>query len=116
MVPIYSTPGDWVAVYDNGHLYSSDGEWLGFVIGREVFDPAGQYVGFLSDDRRLLRKRTLGRKIPRMDPPPRPKHPRVPASFPLPPMMRELPHHIIDMFDEYPDRFKFVAETRPDLD
>lgn len=116
MIPIYQTNGDWVAVYDEGHLFNVDGEWLGFVIGREVFDPAGQYLGFLSDDRRLLRKRTLGRKVPHMDPPPRPERPRIPATVPLSPMMRELPHHIIDMFEEYPQRLLFISETRPDMD
>ncbi len=116
MIPIYRTDGDWVAVYENGHLFNVDAVWLGFVIGREVFDTVGQYLGFMSDDRRLLRKRTLGRKIPHMDPPPKPKRPRIPATFPLSPLMRELPHHIIDMFEEYPERLVYVSETRPDMD
>lgn len=115
MIPIYQTNGDWVAIYTRGHIFNVDSEWLGFVVGREVFDTAGQYLGFLSDDRRLLRKRTLGRKVPHMNPPPRPVRTRPPASAPLAPLLRELPHHIIDMFEEFPERLLFVAETRPDM-
>ena len=116
MVPIYRSDGEWVAVYENGHLFNVDGEWIGFVTGREVFDPVGHYLGFLSDDKRLLRKRSLSRVPPRLEPPPRPGRPRVPASMPLAPMMRELPHHLIDLFEEYPERLLFVSETRPDMD
>ena len=54
MEPIYRSDGEWVAVYEKGHVFNVDGEWLGFVRGRELYDTSGQYVGFLSDDRRLL--------------------------------------------------------------
>ncbi|MDX1613452.1 MAG: hypothetical protein R3300_04025 [Candidatus Promineifilaceae bacterium] len=116
MVPIYRTDGEWVGVYTDGHLFNIDGEWLGFLVGREVFDPQGQYVGFLSDDKRLLRKRSLGRHLPRHDPPERPPRPRIPASMPLAPLMRELPHQLIDVFEEFPDRMMYVSETRPDME
>jgi hypothetical protein len=116
MEPIYRTDGEWVGVYVEGNVFNVDGEWLGFTAGREIFDPAGQYLGFLSDDRRLLRKKSLSRRPPRLQPPPRPPRPRIPASMPLPPMMRNLPHHIIDMFEEYPERLVYVSETRPDMD
>lgn len=116
MIPIYRTKGDWVAVYVGGHLFNVDGEWLGFVIGREVFDPAGAYFGFLSDDQRLLRKRTIGREPPHYAPPPRPSRPKVPPTMPLSPLMRELPFQIIDMFEEFPERLMYISETRPDMD
>lgn len=116
MEAIYRSDGEWVGVYEGGNIFNIDGEWLGFAAGREIFDPAGQYLGFLSDDRRLLRKKSLSQRPPRLLPPPRPPRPKIPASMPLPPMMRELPHHIIDMFEEYPDRLIYVSETRPDMD
>jgi hypothetical protein len=116
MVPIYRTDGEWVGVYYEGHLFNVEGEWLGFVVGREVFDTAGQYLGFLSDDKRLLRKRSLSRRPPRREPPTPPDRPQIPAFMPLAPLMRELPHQIIDVFDEYRERLSYVSETRPDMD
>ncbi len=116
MVPIYQSNGAWVGVYYQGHLWNVDGEWLGFVKGREVFDTAGQYLGFLSDDQRLLRKRSIGDTVPHIDPPKRPERPLIPASMPLAPLFRELPFHIIDMFEEYPERLIYVSETRPDIE
>lgn len=115
MIPIYRSDGEWVAVYDKGHLFSVEREWLGFVIGREVFDPSGDYLGFLSDDHRLLRKRTL-RELAHHPPPPRPPRPILPANMPLAPLLRALPYQIIDVFEEYPERFIFISETRPDMD
>ena len=116
MIPIYQTNGEWVAVYEEGHIFNIDREWLGFVVGREVYDQAGLYMGFLSDDQRLLRKRTLSRKPPHFEPPPRPPKPRIPANVPFAPLLRELPHQIIDMFEEFPERLIYVSETRPDMD
>lgn len=116
MIPIYRTDGEWVAVYEQGHVFNIDGEWLGFVVGREVYDTAGLYLGFLSDDKRLLRKRSLTQFPPRIEPPPAPPRPRMPISMPLVPLLRELPHQIIDMFEEYPERLIYVSETRPDME
>jgi hypothetical protein len=116
MVPLYRTDGEWVGVYKKGHVFNADGEWLGFVTGREVYDPAGEYLGFLSDDRRLLRKRYLSEPPPRKTPPERPERPQLPGHMPLAPLLRELPHSIIDVFEEFPDRLLFVPETRPDMD
>jgi len=116
MQPIYRSDGEWVAVYMDGNIFNIDGEWLGFVSGREVFDSAGQYLGFISDDKRLLRKRSLSDRPPRLQPPSRPERPRLPTSMPLAPLMRNLPHNIIDMFEEFPDRLNYVSETRPDMD
>ena len=116
MVPIYRTDGEWVAVYEKGHLFNNDGEWIGFVVGREVYDTGGVYLGFFSDDRRLLRKRTRPQDKQRKRPPARPSRPDIPASMPLAPLLRSLPHHIIDMFEEFPEKLTFVSETRPDMD
>lgn len=116
MKPIYRSDGEWVAVYVDGHVFNVDGEWIGFVAGREVFDTTGRYLGFLSDDQRLLRKRSLSTRPPRLEPPPRPPRPHMPVSMPLAPLMRQLPHQIIDLFEEYPDRLIYVSETRPDME
>ncbi|MCB8952649.1 MAG: hypothetical protein H6650_11595 [Ardenticatenales bacterium] len=116
MISIYRSDGEWVAVYESGHLFSVEGEWLGFLVGREIYDPSGNYLGFLSDDRRLLRKRTLWQEPARRPPPPRPPRPFIPANMPLAPLLRALPYQIIDMFEEYPERFLFISETRPDME
>lgn len=116
MVPIYRSDGEWVAVYEKGHLFNIDGEWIGFVKGREVYDTGGVYLGFFSDDRRLLRKRTAPESRPRLKPPIRPSRPHIPSSMPLAPLLRALPHHIIDMFEEHPEKLVYVSETRPDMD
>jgi hypothetical protein len=116
MVPIYRSDGEWVAVYYNGNLFNADGEWIGFLHGREVFDTSGLYLGFLSDDRRLLRKRSKPSIRPRLQPPPQPERPKIPANMPLAPMLRSLPYQIIDMFEEYPDRLTYISETRPDME
>jgi hypothetical protein len=115
MVPIYRSDGEWVAVYTNGKLFNVDGEWIGFTVGREVYDTSGLYLGFLSNDRRLLRKRSVDTR-PRLEPPPRPKRPELPPNMPLAPMLASLPHQIIDLFEEHPEKLMFVSETRPDMD
>lgn len=116
MEPIYRTDGAWVAVYQHGHLFNVDGEWLGFVVGREVYDPQGEYLGFLSDDRRLLRKRITRDELTRKKPPHAPQRPKIPATMPLAPLMRELPFHIIDVFEELGEKLMYVSETRPDME
>lgn len=116
MEPIYRTDGAWVAVFMDGHVFTTEGEWIGFVIGRDVFDPQGEYLGFLSDDRRLLRKRVVSDRPGRKEPPPTPDNPRLPANVALAPLMRELPFHIIDIFEEYAEQLMYVSDTRPDME
>ena len=116
MIPIYRSDGEWVAVYKKGHIFNVDGEWLGFVVGREVFDTGGSYLGFLSDDKRLLRKRTRPIDRPMHTPPPTPERPNIPANMPLAPLFRALPHQIIDMFEEFPEKLIYISETRPDME
>ncbi|RMH01956.1 MAG: hypothetical protein D6706_00880 [Chloroflexi bacterium] len=116
MEPIYRSDGEWVAVYEKGHIFNVDGEWIGFVVGREVYDPSGMYLGFLSNDRRLLRTRTRPPTRPRLTPPPRPKRPKIPASMPLAPLFQSLPYHLIDLFEAFPERLTYVSETKPDME
>lgn len=114
--PIYRTDGEWVAVYEQGHLFNVDGEWVGFVKGRNVFDTTGNYLGYLSDDRRLLRKRSVTDAPPRQKPPARPPRPNMPPSMPLASMMKSLPMGLIDMFEEHPEKLTYIADNRPDMD
>ena len=116
MEAIYRTDGEWMAVYHKGHLFTVDAVWLGFVVGREVYDTGGEYLGFLSDDRRLLRKRTMTATPPRRKPPPRPERPEIPMVMPLSGLMRELPFHIIDVFEELEEKLQYISETRPDME
>jgi hypothetical protein len=115
-IPIYRTDGDWVGIFYQGNVFNTDGEWLGFVVGREVFDPKGYYLAFLSDDQRMLRKRSVMGEPRYVPPPPRPQRPNIPTGAPLPPMFRALPYSLIDMFEEFPERFSYISETRPDMD
>jgi hypothetical protein len=116
MEPIYRSDGEWIAVYEGGHLFTIEGDWLGFVAGRRVFSTAGEYLGFLSDDRRLLRRRHVDDDLPRRAVPPKPTQPEIPMSAPLAPLLRELPFHIIDVFEEEGDRLLFVSERRADME
>jgi hypothetical protein len=116
MEPIYRTNGSVAAVVHRGHLYNTDGEWIGFLRGAEVYDPGGEYVGYLSEERRLLRRRTPPDR-PRLGVPPRPPRLRgISSRFPLAPLFPELPHSIIDLFEEHPERLRHISATRPDLD
>lgn len=116
MQPIYRSDGEWVAVYDQGHLFNVDGEWLGFVVGRELYDSTGKYVGFLSNDRRLLCQRTVSDIPLSRTPPQRPLRPPMPANVPLAPMLPALPYSLVDLFEEYPERFIYISDTRPDME
>lgn len=116
MVPIYRTDGEWVAIFQQGHLFNVEGTWLGFAVGREIFDPNGNYIGFLSDDQRLLRTRTEPGRMPRYRPPEAPCRPAMPSRVRLAPMLRPLPYHMIDLFEEFPERFSYISESQPDME
>ena len=104
-IPIYTSRGDWLALMVFPHLYSSVGEWVGFLTpGRQVYDVNGLYVGWLTDEPRILRKRTYDQTPPPAAPPPPPARIRPPATVPLPRMMAELPFEIIDVLQEEPER------------
>jgi len=117
MQPIYRSDGATVAIVHCGYLYNRDGEWIGFLRGAEVYGSNGDYLGFLTEDRRLLRTRRPPQQEP-LPPPPfwPPRLRRVPERFPLAPLFKQLPFGLIDVFEEFPERFKYVSELRPDLD
>jgi hypothetical protein len=119
-IPIYSTGGDYEAFMIYPMIYNMNGEWIGFVTSkREVYDVRGTYVGWLTDDPRILRKRSDQFNKPKLTPPPAPSsRAPVPARAPLPPMMAELSYDTIDVLQEEPDRLPTLdfGELREDLD
>ncbi|HLB64522.1 MAG TPA: hypothetical protein VJJ46_06745 [Anaerolineales bacterium] len=118
-IPIYTSKGDWAALMVYPHLFNTVGEWVGWLApDRSVYDVDGVYVGWLTDEPRILRKRTIDGSLPRRRPPPPPKKVRPPATVPLPPMMAELAFETIDILDEEPDRLHTsdTGELKDDID
>jgi len=118
-IPIYSSPGDWVALLVFPYLYSPQGDWIGWVTSdRQVYDVDGIYVGWLTAEPRVLRKRTYDTALDRQPPPPAPERLRPPATVPLPPMMASLPFEVVDVMEEDPDRLHTLdhGELKQDVD
>jgi hypothetical protein len=118
-IPIYSTPGDWVALMVFPYLYNTVGEWIGWVTAdRQVYDTDGIYVGWVTTEPRILRKRTYDAALERQPPPPPPERIRPPATVPLPPMMAGLPFEVVDVMEEDPDRLHTMdhGELKEDVD
>jgi hypothetical protein len=119
LIPLYTTKGDPEAFLLYPYLFNRNGDWIGFATAnREVFSVLGEYVGMLTSERRIVRKRGTSTLMPRRTPPPRPPKVYPPATIPLPPMMSELPHSLIDVLLEMPERLHTVdtGEYREDLD
>ena len=103
--PIYTTPGDVEAFILYPMLYNALGEWIGWVNSKaEVYSVHGDYVGWLTEDPRILRKRTYDYSKPALSPPDKPAKMLAPASVPLPPMMAELAYDTIDVLYDEPER------------
>jgi hypothetical protein len=119
LIPIYTTRGDLGAFLRYPYIYNPQGEWVGFVTpNRDVYSVLGHYIGWLTDDPRILRKRSYDFLSPRVTSlPPQPRV-RVPATVPLPPMMSELTYTHIDVLEEEPERLSTVDfdELREDMD
>lgn len=115
---IYDTSGDWHATLINGCLWDARGDYIGFVRGEnyDVFTSFGEWIGNLSRDGRIVRKRVPPRqpllKVRRLRPP---KPSNLPPRAPLPPMVADLGHHLIDVLDWDPDVFKTVPDQKSDL-
>jgi hypothetical protein len=121
LIPLYTSHGAWAGAFADGHLYNPMGDWIGWVVPgtNQVFSVVGEYVGWLSNDFRVLRKRSTTNLTPRRTPPPRMPRIKLPASVPLAPLMADLRFDIVDVFEEMPDRlhtWDFIEETRPDMD
>ena len=118
-VPIYTSDGDLEAYLVYPNIFNLTGEWIGFVtLDREVYSVHGEYVGWVSDDPRILRKRSYDFDKPRLAPPLEPERLLVPPGGPLAPMMPELTFDLIDVLQEEPERLPTVdaGEFREDMD
>ena len=119
LIPIYTTKGDAEAFLLNPYLFNRNGDWIGFITPqKEVYSVLGNYVGALTSEPRIVSKRTTSTLKPRLNPPPRPQKVYPPAIIPLPPMMAELSHSIIDVLQDAPERLHTTdtGEQRQDLD
>ena len=104
-IPIYTTSGDLGAYLVYPYLYNKTGEWIGWLTPeREVYSVYGRDVGWLSDDPRILRKRSYSYAKPDRQPPSAPLNRlRIPSTAPLPPLMPEFTYSVIDVLDERPE-------------
>jgi hypothetical protein len=117
-VPIYTTAGDLDAFLVYPMIFNRTGEWIGFItVDREIYSVRGKYVGWLSDDPRILRKRSYGVDKPRLTPPPPPEKLLVPSGNPLAPMMSELGFETVDVLQEEPEKMPTLdaGELRDDM-
>jgi len=119
LIPIYTSRGDAEAFLAYPHLFNRSGEWIGWITPkREVYSVLGHFVGYLSDDPRILRRRSTSNLTPGGRPPPSPGKVAPPATVPLAPMMSELTYSIIDVLLEEPERLHTLdsGELRRDLE
>lgn len=118
IIPIFTSRGDVDAFLLYPYLFNRQGEWIGFVTPkREVYSVLGNYVGMLTNDPRIVRKRTQD-PLPSQRPPARPARIRPPASSPLPKMMGDLSHEVIDVLEDRPELLHTIdsGEMRQDMD
>lgn len=119
LIPIYTTKGDAEAFLQYPYLFNRNGDWIGFVTPqREIYSVIGNYVGTLTNDPRIISKRTTATLKPRLNLPPKPQKVYPPATVPLPPMMAELRHSVIDVLLDAPERLHTVdsGDQRQDMD
>lgn len=119
IIPIYTTKGDAEAFLAYPYLFNRNGDWVGFVTSkREVYSVMGHFVGTLTNDPRIVRKRSTSTLSPRLTPPAKPERIRLPATVPLPPMMPELSHSVIDVLLDAPELLHTTdsGDQRQDMD
>lgn len=119
IIPIYTTKGDAEAFLQYPNLFNRNGEWIGFVTPkRDVYSVLGEYVGTLTNDPRIVRKRATSTLKPHLNPPTKPARIHLPVNIPLPPMMPELSHSVIDVLLDMPERLHTTdsGDSREDLD
>jgi len=119
IIPIYSSRGETDAFLAFPYLFNRNGEWIGWVTPqREVYSVLGYYAGTLTNDPRIVRKRATNALKPRLKPPPSPGRIFPPATVPLAPLMSDLPHSLVDVLAEEPERLHTLdtGEFREDLD
>jgi hypothetical protein len=118
IIPIFTSRGDVDAFLLYPYLFNRQGEWIGWVTQqREVYSVLGYYVGTLTNDPRIIRKRSEDQR-PRLKTPPPPSRLRTPSSVPLPKMMADLSYEAIDVLHDEPERLHTLdsGEMRQDMD
>lgn len=118
IIPIYSSRGEVDAYLVFPYLFNRSGEWIGLVTPqKEVYSVLGSYVGYLTNDPRIVRKRSEDAVKPRLKMPPSPGRIPLPATTPLAPLMSDLPQGLVDILVEEPDRLHTVdsGELREDM-
>ena len=119
IIPIYSSRGEAEAFLTFPYLFNRGGEWIGFVTPqREVYSVMGYYVGYLTNDPRIVRKRSEDSLKPRLKPPLSPGRISTPAFVPLARLMTDLTHSLIDVLAEEPYLLHTLdsGELREDMD
>lgn len=119
IIPIYASNGEAEAFLVFPHLFNKNGEWIGWVTPkREVYSVMGIFVGAITNDPRIVRRRAEDELKPRLQPPPKPGRITTPSSVPLAPLMSDLPHSLIDVLQEEPERLHTVdsGELREDME
>jgi hypothetical protein len=119
LIPIYTSKGDAEAFLLYPYIFNRTGDWIGFVTPkRDVYSVLGHFVGTLTNDPRIVRKRATSTLRAKIKPPPKPQKVYPPATVPLPPMMADLSHSVIDVLLDAPERLHTTdsGEQREDLD
>jgi 4-fold beta flower protein len=119
LIPIYSSRGEAEAFLIFPYLFNRSGEWIGWITPkREVYSVLGNYVGALTDDTRIVRKRSDDELKPHLKPPAYPGKITTPATVPLAPLMTDLTLSFVDVLMEEPERLHTLdsGELRQDLD
>ncbi len=119
IIPIYSSRGEAEAFLVFPYLFNRTGEWIGWMTAnREVYSALGNYVGMLTDDARIVRKRSDDELKPHIQPPRYPGKISTPAVVPLAPLLKDLTQSLVDVLQEEPERLHTLdsGELRQDLD
>lgn len=119
VIPVYSSRGEVEAFLVFPYLFNRSGEWIGWVTPqREVYSVMGAYVGFLTNDPRIVRKRSDNEFRPHLQTTPPPGRLNIPATIPLAPLMSDLTHSLVDVLVEEPERLHTIdaGELREDMD
>jgi hypothetical protein len=119
IIPVYSSRGEVEAFLVFPYLFNRGGEWIGWVTPqREVYSVMGFYVGTLTNDPRIVRKRSENDLRPHLRVAPPAGRLSIPAHLPLAPLMSDLPHSLVDVLVEEPERLHTLdsGELREDMD
>ena len=119
IIPIYTSRGEAEAFLVFPYIFNRSGEWVGWATPkREIYSVLGYYVGTLTNDARIVRKRSEDDTKPRLKSPPNPGKIATPASIPLAPMMSDLTQSFIDVLQDEPERLHALdsGEFRQDID